>query len=106
MTSTPLPEELFPELKDILRQALQQSPQMVLKNIELAQSEAARMTAFAQMLPTVLAGWAATTWGLHTVFPWFVGVVAVACLGAATLGQSAGAFACSPGWFAVRRPRD
>ncbi|MET8798963.1 MFS transporter [Nocardia sp. NPDC004568] len=42
-------------------------------------------------LPTVLAGWAATTWGLHTVFPWFVGVVAVACLGAATLGSRRGA---------------
>ncbi|MFQ6230268.1 MFS transporter [Nocardia sp. NPDC002869] len=41
-------------------------------------------------LPTVLAGWAATTWGLHTVFPWFVGVVAVACLGAATLGLRRG----------------
>ncbi|MGA6204787.1 MFS transporter [Nocardia testacea] len=41
-------------------------------------------------LPTVLAGWAATTWGLRTVFPWFVGVVAVACLGAATLGLRRG----------------
>lgn len=37
-------------------------------------------------LPTVLAGWAATTWGLGTVFPWFVGVVALACLLAAALG--------------------
>lgn len=41
-------------------------------------------------LPTVLAGWAATTWGLRTVFPWFVGIVAVACLGAATLGLRRG----------------
>ncbi|MEV3962283.1 MFS transporter [Nocardia sp. NPDC050193] len=41
-------------------------------------------------LPTVLAGWAATTWDLQTVFPWFVGVVAVACLGAATLGLRRG----------------
>lgn len=41
-------------------------------------------------LPTVLAGWAATAWGLRTVFPWFVGVVAVACLGAATLGLRRG----------------
>lgn len=41
-------------------------------------------------LPTVLAGWAATTWGLHTVFPWFVAIVAVACLAAATLGLRRG----------------
>ncbi|WP_194815625.1 MFS transporter [Nocardia sp. XZ_19_385] len=40
----------------------------------------------AMALPTILAGWAATTWGLSTVFPWFVGVVAVACLIAAGLG--------------------
>ncbi|SUA79599.1 Inner membrane transport protein yajR [Nocardia otitidiscaviarum] len=41
----------------------------------------------AMALPTVLAGWAATTWGLNTVFPWFVGAVAVACLVAAGLGM-------------------
>ncbi|AFU04029.1 MFS transporter [Nocardia brasiliensis] len=40
----------------------------------------------AMALPTILAGWAATTWGLSTVFPWFVGVVALACLAAAGLG--------------------
>ncbi|MGN2636981.1 MFS transporter [Nocardia takedensis] len=40
----------------------------------------------AMALPTLLAGWAATTWGLDTVFPWFVGIVAVACLCAAALG--------------------
>ncbi|WP_084467153.1 MFS transporter [Nocardia arthritidis] len=40
----------------------------------------------AMALPTILAGWAATTWGLSTVFPWFVGVVALACLLAAALG--------------------
>ncbi|WP_280232422.1 MFS transporter [Nocardia cyriacigeorgica] len=40
----------------------------------------------AMALPTVVAGWAATTWGLTTVFPWFVGAVAVACLVAAGLG--------------------
>ncbi|MFC9896220.1 MFS transporter [Nocardia sp. NPDC127579] len=40
----------------------------------------------AMALPTILAGWAATTWGLDAVFPWFVGVVAVACLAAAALG--------------------
>ncbi|WP_327119636.1 MFS transporter [Nocardia sp. NBC_01730] len=40
----------------------------------------------AMALPTILAGWAATTWGLSTVFPWFIGVVALACLFAAGLG--------------------
>lgn len=50
---TPLPEEIFPELKAILQTALQQSPTMVTKNIELAQSEANKMTAFAQLLPSV-----------------------------------------------------
>ncbi len=32
------------------------------------------------------AGGGPTTWGLSTVFPWFVGAVAVACLIAAGLG--------------------
>ncbi|WP_327144954.1 MFS transporter [Nocardia sp. NBC_01327] len=41
----------------------------------------------AMALPTVVAGWAATTWGLTTVFPWFVVAVAVACLTAAGLGM-------------------
>ncbi|MFI1917144.1 MFS transporter [Nocardia sp. NPDC020380] len=40
----------------------------------------------AMAVPTVIAGWAATTWSLSTVFPWFVVVVAVACLGAAGIG--------------------
>ncbi|RDI64908.1 MFS transporter [Nocardia pseudobrasiliensis] len=40
----------------------------------------------AMALPTVLAGWAATTWGMGTVFPWFVVVVALACLAAAGIG--------------------
>ncbi|MEU7767376.1 MFS transporter [Nocardia sp. NPDC049190] len=40
----------------------------------------------AMALPAILAGWAATTWGLNTVFPWFVGLVALACLSAAGLG--------------------
>ncbi|MEV6065832.1 MFS transporter [Nocardia sp. NPDC052001] len=40
----------------------------------------------AMALPTVVAGWAATTWGLTTVFPWFVVAVSLACLGAAGLG--------------------
>lgn len=50
---TPMPEDVFPELRSILEQALQQSPQMMLKNIELAQSEAARMIAFSQLLPSL-----------------------------------------------------
>ncbi|MBF6173936.1 MFS transporter [Nocardia blacklockiae] len=37
-------------------------------------------------LPTIVAGWAATTWGMGTVFPWFVLVVAAACLVAAAIG--------------------
>ncbi|WP_067854533.1 MFS transporter [Nocardia shimofusensis] len=40
----------------------------------------------AMALPTVAAGWAATTWGIEQVFPWFITLVAVACLGAAGLG--------------------
>ncbi len=40
----------------------------------------------AMALPTILAGWAATEWGLSEVFPWFVGAVALACLVAAGLG--------------------
>lgn len=52
-TATPLPEELFPELKGIMQAALQQSPTMVLKNIELAQSEASRISVRSQMLPSL-----------------------------------------------------
>lgn len=40
----------------------------------------------AMAVPTVLAGWAATTWGLAAVFPWFSAAVALACLAAAVLG--------------------
>lgn len=40
----------------------------------------------AMALPTLAAGWAATTWGLSTVFPWFIVIVAVACVLAALLG--------------------
>lgn len=40
----------------------------------------------AMALPTVLAGWAASTWGLSTVFPWFITAAALACLLAAGLG--------------------
>ncbi|MBZ5740956.1 MFS transporter [Nocardioides mangrovi] len=43
----------------------------------------------AMIVPTILAGWAATTWGLEAVFPWFSLAVAIACLTAGTLGLSA-----------------
>ncbi|WP_410869731.1 MFS transporter [Nocardia sp. A7] len=40
----------------------------------------------AMALPTLAAGWAATTWGIATVFPWFIVIVSLACVGAALLG--------------------
>jgi MFS family permease len=40
----------------------------------------------AMAVPTILAGWAATTWGLGAVFPWFSLVVALACVAAGTMG--------------------
>jgi MFS family permease len=40
----------------------------------------------AMAIPTILAGWAATRWSLDAVFPWFAGVVALACLAAAVVG--------------------
>jgi MFS family permease len=40
----------------------------------------------AMAIPTLVAGWAATRWDLASVFPWFAGAVAAACLGAAAAG--------------------
>ena len=40
----------------------------------------------AMALPTLAAGWAATTWGIATVFPWFIVIVSMACVCAALLG--------------------
>ncbi|WP_395309723.1 MFS transporter [Mycobacterium sp. AMU20-3851] len=40
----------------------------------------------AMAVPTLVAGWAATRWDLASVFPWFAGAVALACLGAAGAG--------------------
>ncbi|MGB3356142.1 MAG: MFS transporter [Mycobacterium sp.] len=40
----------------------------------------------AMAVPTLIAGWAATQWDLASVFPWFAGTVAAACLGAAIAG--------------------
>jgi MFS family permease len=40
----------------------------------------------AMAVPTILAGWAATEWGLAAVFPWFSLLTALACLSAGALG--------------------
>jgi predicted MFS family arabinose efflux permease len=40
----------------------------------------------AMAVPTILAGWAATEWGLAAIFPWFSLAVALACVTAGTLG--------------------
>ena len=40
----------------------------------------------AMAVPTILAGWAATEWGLAAIFPWFSLLTALACLTAGTLG--------------------
>ena len=49
----PMPEELFPELKDILREALAQSPTMILRNIEIAQNEGNYLVSRGQLLPSI-----------------------------------------------------
>jgi MFS family permease len=41
----------------------------------------------AMAVPTIVAGWAATQWPLSSVFPWFAGAVAAACLAAALVGS-------------------
>jgi len=41
----------------------------------------------AMAVPTILAGWAATEWGLERIFPWFAGATAIACVMAAMLGM-------------------
>jgi MFS family permease len=40
----------------------------------------------AMIVPTILAGWAATEWGIAAVFPWFSLLTALACVTAGTLG--------------------
>lgn len=52
----PMPEEIFPELNDILREALAQSPTMILRNIELAQNEGNYLVSRGQMLPNISTG--------------------------------------------------
>jgi MFS family permease len=41
----------------------------------------------AMTVPTILAGWAATEWGIATIFPWFAAAVAAACVLAALLAS-------------------
>ncbi|MGN6162025.1 MAG: MFS transporter [Marmoricola sp.] len=41
----------------------------------------------AMAVPTLIAGWAATRWGVAAIFPWFSGSVALACLAAALVGM-------------------
>ena len=50
----------------------------------------------AMAVPTILAGWAATTWGLSAIFPWFSLAVALACLSAGAMGLAAGRPARAP----------
>lgn len=40
----------------------------------------------AMVVPTILAGWAATQWSLSAIFPWFTLAVALACVSAGVLG--------------------
>lgn len=49
----PLPEDLIPSLRPILISALAQSPQMISRNIDIAQAEGARMYDRAGMLPSL-----------------------------------------------------
>ncbi|MDV3125423.1 MFS transporter [Mycobacterium sp. 21AC1] len=63
-----------------------------LSNVVPAGQRGETMSAFyllaytAMAVPTLVAGWAATRWHLATVFPWFAGAVALACLAAAAVG--------------------
>lgn len=49
----PLPEEVFPQLKDILQTALKQSPTMLQRNIEVMQAEGTYLQNRAGMLPNL-----------------------------------------------------
>ena len=51
-----LPEDFFPGLRDILHSALQQSPQMISQNLNLATQEANRYEAAAGLWPGIGAG--------------------------------------------------
>lgn len=41
---------------------------------------------FAMIVPTLVAGWSATRWGLAAVYPWFAVLIALVCLAAAGVG--------------------
>lgn len=49
----PLPEELYPQLKTILTAALTQSPQMLQRNLDIAQAEANKISVTSQQLPNL-----------------------------------------------------
>jgi outer membrane protein TolC len=49
----PLPEDLIPALRPILISALAQSPQMIARNIDIAQAEGTRISDRAGMLPSL-----------------------------------------------------
>jgi outer membrane protein TolC len=51
-----LPEDFFPGLRDVLHSALQQSPQMITRNLDLASAEASRYQAASAEWPSVSAG--------------------------------------------------
>lgn len=53
LPEVPLAEDIFPQLKPILAKALTQSPQMLQRNIDIAQAEATRTIARSSMLPNV-----------------------------------------------------
>jgi MFS family permease len=44
----------------------------------------------AMIVPTILAGWAATEWGIAAIFPWFSLLTALACVTAGVLGVRSG----------------
>jgi MFS family permease len=61
------------------------------------------LLAYAAMaVPAVLAGWAATTWGLGEIFPWFTAAVALACVTAGVLGLRGERLPSSPAAPATR----
>ncbi len=53
---TPMAEDLFPELKSIMQQALAQSPQMILRNIEIAQNDGNYVQVRSILLPSIGTG--------------------------------------------------
>ncbi|HTL69010.1 MAG TPA: TolC family protein [Lacunisphaera sp.] len=52
----PLAEDIFPQLKPILAKALTQSPQMLQRNVDIAQAEALKIQTRASLLPSLSSG--------------------------------------------------